>query len=343
MSGKSIAVWISGQEHQEGSYEVHINYWRMKGEKPHRKWSGSRGSDVNGKSDLLDIGIWINNPEKASGVDIYLPFSVSRSAVSDCSEFLKNPKIAGAIFNESLEISQSQSSTLVYARKGDEPQFDIYCFSAERGILAESQLTIKPNGEGTQLSIGEKVFKAASAGASSKALYFRIRVALPFSNPFVNTIPPYDGVLQSGHNEIDYIDFRINDSRSLPRDVEEDLARSSASLTKVSFLIAAPISIDLLSNDSTAYKVRVLESEMWGQYVRGLPEHMVVYHWRRTSSDVENHGSISEFSGFAKFAMRRSDRWRVVKYLVIFVLLSALSSWLAARFDANLGSPIGWF
>jgi len=352
MPSKSIAVWTTGEQAVDQTHEVHVNYWRM-GEAgssslPHcRRWLSSlvKRSSVPkaGGHDLLELGVWVANPSKVNTVSAYLPLKISRADIIDCSGHFKNSDISQAIFNEPVTITHGpQKSPVITAKINDAFYTIIFSFElSQGGVISDAELDILEKGEGVQLTITNKAIRSAQeASGNFEKLYFRIRVNLHNGSPFVSTIKPYDGALQSGYEEIDYIDFRVNETRSLPREVQEDLRKSSSKLSKISFLTAAPISLGLSSNDAPLHKARVLESTVWGDYVDQLPPHMMVYHWRK---DWRDGLSISDFSGFAKFAMRRSGRGRVIKYLMIFMIISIFSSWLAARFDANFGPPNEWF
>ncbi|WP_417742873.1 hypothetical protein [Salipiger sp.] len=351
MAGKSVAVWTKGEAADAQTHEVHINYWRLEGGeaswlsrmklhvcKAVRRKSWAKTS----KQDMLEIGFWVWAPDKVSEASIYLPFKVERADIFDCADSFKKSEISQAIFNEPVTVTHgADNAPVIIAKIDGEIYTSIFLFEKlDSGRISEGELKIENKGEGTQLTITSKAIKSAVAAASeSKKLYFRLRISLHSGGPFVSTIRPFDGALQSGYEEIDYIDFRINESRSLPRDVQESLRKSTSKLKKISFLTAAPISLGLSSNDAPLHKMRVLESAVWGGYVNNLPSHMMVYHWRK---DWKNDTAISDFTGFAKFAMRRSGRGRVMKYLLIFLLLSILSSWLAARIDANFGAPSTW-
>ena len=351
MAGKSVAVWTRGEEGDDQTHEVHINYWRLEGGEAYWlsrmkfcvcKFVGRKFRAKTPKQDKLEFGFWVWAPNKVSEASIYLPLKLERGDIHDCADNFKRSEISQAIFNEPVTITHgAENAPVIVAKIDDEIYTSIFLFEKlPNGNISEDELMIEEKGEGTQLTITSKAIKSAvAADDKSEKLYFRLRVRLHSGSPFVSTIRPFDGALQSGYEEIDYIDFRINESRSLPRDVQESLRKSTSKLRKISFLTAAPISLGLSSNDAPLHKMRVLESAVWGGYMKNLPSHMMVYHWRK---DWKDSTAISDFTGFVKFAMRRSGRGRVLKYLFIFLLLSILSSWLAARIDANLGAPNTW-
>lgn len=350
MSGNSIAVWISGEGSECPPFEVHINYWRMKTSSWRIKGMGrglyrffNRNQRAQG-DDLLEIGVMVKEPEDYNEVNIFLPLAVARENIIDCSGLFKDTKILQGIFNEHLSITdQGSRATTIQATLDGIVYTSIFQFDKDsaNGNILDRELAIKTERTCTHIKIPSLAISAARAELDGcRRLYFRIRIALPKNNPFMSTIMPYDRTLQSGHEEIDYIDFRLNEARSLTREIQAELLKFTPNLRKVSFLTAVPISLGLAGNGSSYHKLRVLEQGPWAKYVNELPDHMMVYHWREYRNDKE--GSIHDFSAFAKFSTRRSGRNRVMIYILIFFFISILSSLTAAAIYDNFQISLGW-
>jgi hypothetical protein len=146
----------------------------------------------------------------------------------------------------------------------------------------------------------------------------------------VRQIPTPDRLLQSGFNEIEYIDFRLNEARTLPTSIENrmrsDGSKADIKLKLVAFLTAVPVSAELSASNTQFHKLRPLEHQLWSPYVpSGIPEGMMVYHWKRSEQE-----GIADFSAFVKLQSRRSGRWTFSKYLLIAFLFGVLGNLTAS-------------
>jgi hypothetical protein len=161
--------------------------------------------------------------------------------------------------------------------------------------------------------------------------------------PFVRTITPRDRYFQSGFEEVEYVDFRLNEARTLPIRVESLMRADSAGgqpvpLTRVAFLTAIPVLADLTLSSRQQHKSRLLEHDFWNEYVpSGIPDGMMVYHWREDKPE-----GVEDFSAFVKMRTRRSGRQILKNYLMIafaFGVLgnltaSAIEPWISSMFNA---------
>jgi hypothetical protein len=161
--------------------------------------------------------------------------------------------------------------------------------------------------------------------------------------PFVRTITPRDRYFRSGFEEVEYVDFRLNEARTLPDRVESLMRADSTGgqpvpLTRVAFLTAIPVLADLTLSSRLQHKSRLLEHDIWNEYVpSGIPDGMMVYHWREDKSE-----GVEDFSAFVKMQTRRSGRQILKNYLMIafaFGVLgnltaSAIEPWISSMFKA---------
>ena len=103
-------------------------------------------------------------------------------------------------------------------------------------------------------------------------------------------------------------------------------------LVPVSF--GLKIASDMLNSSEELHKMRLLEHDIWNPYVpAGIPEGMVVYHWRKMPKDDEAKG-VSDYSAFVKLRTRRSSRRIIATYLVIAFLLGVLGNLCASGIQA---------
>ncbi|WP_141300859.1 hypothetical protein [Komagataeibacter diospyri] len=138
--------------------------------------------------------------------------------------------------------------------------------------------------------------------------------------------------MMSGFDVVEYMDFRINEARMLPDQVE-DIIRNSTSGRKIpcdyiAFLTAVPVTTSLSISSPNMHKQRLLEHEIWNDYVPdGIPDGMMVYHWKKLPPNESN--SVDDFITFIKLQTRFTDSITLIKYL-IFAFLFGIAGNLCA-------------
>ena len=171
-------------------------------------------------------------------------------------------------------------------------------------------------------------------------------------NPFIKVIPPLDRHLHSGHQEIEYIDFRMNEARTLPPAIENRMGADRATggaidFKLVAFLTAVPVHSELSASSAPSHKMRLLEKN-WDDYVDlDLPVGMAVYHWKREAEVVRGANAqaapslvpIKDFSAFVKLLTRRSSWKIVIIYLTLAFALGLLGNLTASWLEVGETPP----
>ena len=94
----------------------------------------------------------------------------------------------------------------------------------------------------------------------------------------------------------------------------------------VAFLTAVPVHSELSASNTPSHKTRLLEP-VWNGYVpSGIPEGMVVYHWKKLPDPLK---PITDFSAFVKLRTRRTSRKILWTYLGIAFAIGLLGNWTA--------------
>lgn len=143
----------------------------------------------------------------------------------------------------------------------------------------------------------------------------------------------------SGFDEIECVDFRLNEARTLPHRIESlmrtPVPEHPVPLTRIAFLTAIPVAAELTGTSIATHKNRVLERQIWEKYIGDkLPISMMVYHWRNHTNPV------GDFSAFVKLRIRRSSLKIVLTYLLLAFVFGVFGNLAASRIDSWLGSPI---
>lgn len=334
----SMAVWAFHRSGQTGAKaELHFNYWRIAGD------PDFVGTDVKDAKDFAEIGIFLREPEKVESVFIFLPIDQQKAAISDCGPHFANVDIAQGIFNEPLTCTSAgpPGPTRIELVKGTSPYCRVHKFPEAAPGLDPNQIEASPFADGTTILIKRLALEEVCVGlGAGVAAYFRIRVSFDrgAENPFVQVIRPKDRLFQSGFEEVEYVDFRFNEARTLPAAVTTAMRSSSQppiTFEKVAFLTAIPVASNLTSSNTEPHKSRLLEHRIWTTYVlNGIPKGMMVYHWR----NLDPNG-VSDFSAFVKLISRRSGKRVLAKYLLIALIFGILGNLIASGLQ-TLGQNI---
>lgn len=358
LNNGTIAIWSVPRPNAHGScLEAHFNYWRLAGDKFIKK----NGKKVGNKRthDLLEIGLLFDNLNDVESVKIFIPTVIDASMVEDCAEHLANPSFAQGIFNEVLSTTRNGPGAAPCVILND-LQGEIFCrvhsFATTAAGIDPNELSIFHQNQGTLLTINHAAVLACSNVQPAARCYFRLRIKLSpkeKKNPFVKVIVPLDRHWQSGYDEIEYIDFRMNEARTLPQPIETlmraDQARGAGIHFKlVAFLTAVPVHSELSASSAPSHKMRLLEKN-WDHYVGlELPTGMAVYHWKREQVPVSPVVGmqpvlipITEFSAFVKLLTRRSN-WTIIGiYLAVAALFGIAGNIVASKVDTYLVPTAG--
>lgn len=326
----SMAVWcVANGDVTNTTMETHFNFWRIAGDKDFK------GRPQCPPRDFLEIGLLIKNPAHIQRINVYLPVDVERQSIQDAGVQLGKTSVAQGIFNEKLQCVVTPAPVRIELKIDDNLFCRVHKFIEQNGKLDASHLSLETFSDGTLLSIEKAAIESVSHQIKAdESIYFRLRVYLPSgkSSPFIHVITPLDRKFQSGFEEIEYIDFRFNELRTLPPQVENkiraDEKQHKVNISLVAFLTAFPVHSELSASSIQWHKNRLLEHDPWDEYVpSGIPGGMVVYHWKKEGKDGNG---VADFSSFVKLHTRRSGRKILLTYLAVAFLFGLLGNLAAS-------------
>jgi hypothetical protein len=317
----TMAIWcVPRVGSQPTEIEAHFNYWRIAGDRNFVRKSAGPVEDV------VEIGVLVSDVHQINEICIYMPTIIKRAKVVDCASYLAKGEFAQGIFNEVLAITAPAAGgpqCIILHNEANAVFARVHRFANGTTGIDQSELGIAEQHGGTTLTISKTAIQEACRHATPLApTYFRLRIHLKEgaqNNPFVKVIQPHDRLFQSGFDEIEYIDFRMNEARTLPTMIEQTMRADrikggAVSFKLVAFLTAVPVHSELSVSNTPSHKMRLLEPS-WNTYLAsGIPEGMVVYHWKRLPEATK---PIADFSAFVKLQTRRSSRKILAKYLGI--------------------------
>jgi hypothetical protein len=265
---------------------------------------------------------------------------MEKSAIEDCAPYYAKVDIAQGIFNEPLTSNSRRGPPSVELMKDGAFFCRIHIFMTENGSIDPGQLEVTESSDGALLTITRRaVDEVCTNLPAGHPAYFRLRVYVEKKEPFVRTITPKDRYFQSGFEEVEYLDFRLNEARTLPTRVESLMRADGAGerpvpLTRVAFLTAIPVLADLTLSSRQPHKSRLLEHNFWNEYVpSGIPDGMMVYHWRE-----DKPNGVEDFSAFVKLQTRRTGRQILKNYLMIAFAFGVLGNLTASAIELWISS-----
>lgn len=250
-------------------------------------------------------------------------------------------EIAQGIFNEALTSNSAVAPPRVELLKNSVPFCRVHLFPTANSRIDQNQLVLRPEADGTLITVTRQAINEMCHELPDGCpAYIRLRAFLPVgdSRPFVEVTSPHDRFFQSGFEEIECVDFRLNEARTLPQQIESLMrtphGEHAVTLKRIAFLTAIPVTAELTGTSIPTHKNRVLEREIWETYVGCvLPTGMMVYHWRKETAP------IGDFSAFVKLRIRRSNFRILLTYLLIAFGFGVLGNLTASRIDAWLDAP----
>jgi len=336
----TMAVWCVPRPGSNSTdLEAHFNYWHIDGD------DRARGKTAH--SDFVEVGLMVTDIAQIDRICIYVPAAIDRSAIKDCAPYLAKGEFAQGIFNEVLATTApvpGGARCVVLLDHNSSIFCRVHQFATNGNVIDSGELDVTEQNDGTVLSITRVAVDAACLNCTPPARsYFRLRFHLARErdqNPFVKIIPTPDRLLQSGFDEIEYLDFRVNEARTLPTPIESRMKSDGAlggavRLNLVAFLTAVPVHSELTVSNTPSHKMRLLEHGLWNSYAAGIPNGMVVYHWKREN---EQNRPLTDFSAFVKLETRRSSRWILAKYLAIAFGIGLLGNFTASALQAGFTS-----
>lgn len=131
---------------------------------------------------------------------------------------------------------------------------------------------------------------------------------------------------------MEIIDFRVNEIRNTPENVNALLTPSNI-LKKVHFFIIREVKSEYVMSDTSYARSRLLEGDLWKKYlqsyhtkpIKHVPK-MLIYHWKSTKDKKEEY--LENFSAFAKFKHTRRSAWIILRSIMIGLIFSIFANWL---------------
>lgn len=314
MSG--LAVWCEGDELQEScacSYEMHFNLW------------------TNTNPYILDIGIKVKYVKELQKICMYFPFELPTNSIEDLGEVITTSKLLlNTVFNEYYTKEEDIEPKQIAVKNNGKTVFYVYQLDVNNDIKIEH----KYDGSILVIDLSDrKNFK------ENEMYYFRFRCNASNLMKFVEKRTDLS-LLNALLIENDFIDFRLNDWRSLNNDSLSEHVRNSTikdyCLEKVNFFVMTNGNIDIISN--TKKSERKLEKGVWDKYIKLDKKQVILAHQWQSKIDKEKNPdfkTIDNFNAYLKFKKQWLSVGTAISYVAIITAINILSSLINKLLGVN--------
>ena len=321
---RSFAVWYEGKEHNKRiKADFHVNYWSKL---PYKK---------NGKIFFFDFGIKVEGISAVKNINIYCPFNLELDDIKDLGGKISNEILVNAVFNKNYKVENGVPKHCV-VKDTDGTSFIIYALNETDDINLckyKRNKYLVDNPEANQKSPGTLIIIKTSnilLGTDEKTknidnYYFRFRIIVNENN-LKNITEEVESIniFKDAIEAMELLDFRVNDIRSCCEDVKARFNSGDKFFLKsIHFLVMRDVN-DLVMVDGCRYSCRLLEQDIWKQYIDNLEPNVVAYHFKKKSdSDI----SVDEISLLIKFRFRKYKIKQILIYLAITWCMGLFINW----------------
>jgi hypothetical protein len=155
---------------------------------------------------------------------------------------------------------------------------------------------------------------------------------------------PIDAWLQSSTAKKQFVDFRLNEKRSLPKTIQEKCVDKFLGINKIHFFLMRKFADELIISSQNHSVYRVLESDTWLEYFDksnsniSRLDHMIAYHWKILPNNNERDKHIDSFRLSSKFGVQEASNWKVLVFIIIAFLIG-ISGSVAGNFLTEFLKP----
>lgn len=300
----SLAIWCEGKDLETSNscnYDVHFNLW------------------TNTKPYTLDIGIKIEYNDKLDDIKIYFPFEIKEHNISDLgSVIVQTKEMLNAVFNESYTKEETEEPKQIAIKEKQGTIFYVYKLDINNDV------DIQEKYDGSILTIKLKDKKSLK---NNSVYYFRIRCVATSLSKLVEKRTDIN-IFNALLTENDFIDFRLNDWRSLHNEsLAEHVRDNKAScygLQKVNFFVMTNGDTEIKSN--TKKSERKLERGIWEKYLINIKNKDVIlaHQWQKTADS--SNKTLTSFNAYLKFKKQWLNWKTAIGYTLIIILINIISS-----------------
>lgn len=273
---------------------------------------------------FLDIGIKVYKIDNINNINIFIPFKkITINDIEDLGIKMKdNRKLINGIFNDDCEIRHNGSENGLTIKRKDE-EIKIHTLDYEY----QKNLSIEVISEGCIITIKTDKDKRID----KEKAYYRFRISGKAINDLGRNLKSKDNILKTYSESNHIIDFRVNEKRALPENLNMLLQKNNQFKIKaIHFLLLMDINYKLACT-GLDYTMRALEDKLWEEYLDDEYETgcLVGYHWKESDEN-----GIDNFNSFIRIKDIESNFITIGIYILGVIFFSVVSSALYDYFTS---------
>ena len=320
---RSFAIWYLNNKgkSEQVTADVHVNLIEST---KREKW-------------YIDFGIKVHDIQDVSKICLFCPFYIRNT--EDIHDLVKvmNTRLLKALFNENLTVVEGFAKRRkVSFFSPDEDKKPFLLYELDKNNELELKYICDDDGTGTIITIDtEDILKAAQDSPAKECTqyYFRFRIGIPdMGSEWINHEIEGVAVASCNFTKTEIIDFRLNNIRSIGDNAQDEIHKGNKFKLKSVHLLILKRAKDLLMYPSESPSTRMLEAELWHDYLKlgdGTNiNDLVAYHFKKKET-VE---PISEYNVLARFSSTTIPKRALAFFLVFMVFVEIFCNWLYDNF-----------
>lgn len=276
----------------------------------------------------IDFGIKVQDISNVEIIYLFCPFPIKDvEEIADLTDVM-DTKLLKALFNENLTVVEGIAKRRLVKFSNDEnPQVVVY------RLDTTNEISLKHINEhekcGTIVAIDTKdILKPIHESTEDvcKNYYFRFRIGIPDTGAeIINHEIEGISIASCKFTKTEIIDFRLNNIRSIGDNAQDEINKGEFFYLKSVHLLILKNAKDVLMYPSENPSTRMLEAELWQQYLRGNKdndkeiEDLVAYHFKKKSTSRDNN--ISEYNVLARFSSTTIPKYAIFWFIVFAIFL----------------------
>ena len=304
--------------------ELHINFW-----------------DFDSKTIIMDIGILLEYSNIKSQINLlkddyikismHIPSKIKKNSILDLGEILSSDAdMIAAIFNEPINLHTKTGKVTFFERKNNN-KIILIDLDIEDGNNTKIEYDNNQDFSSITVNISnwfkhhEKYLSEIEAqdkdSNNNIYLYLRIRLKDIQKAKFIDNFNPKDYTVLSSYIQNKILDFRINESRWIPRKLQSNILR----IKKVHCFLIIHREYEL-NHQSKNFKGSrsLVEEPIWRKYL--LNEYKTFfnmgYHW----TDNNESDDYKSFQILGRFSRILSSPLQVIGFLFFILITSMLAN-----------------
>lgn len=322
----SFAIWYEGEK-DDKNVELHFNLWKLRNES-WKLWKSRneswKSNKIENSNMFLDIGIKVKDIGDIKKICIFIPFSVTDKNIEDMGIKMKdNRKLINGIFNDDCEINHNGSKNAVtISRNNGNDIIKIHTLDYEY----QKNITVELKENGSIICIDTEKDTTEDNNEDKKySDYYRFRIKGKSIHDFGNIKKNADNPFKTSYESNHIIDFRVNEKRALPENLNMLLQKEKLFNIKViHFLLLTDTSYKLACTGLN-YTMRALEDDLWKDYIDRKYDNgsLVGYHWKESS---EGENGVENFNSYIRIKEIKINFITIIIYVLGVIIIGSINS-----------------